>query len=111
VTGRQGLRCHKTSPAALVQQRIERLKSLTDSRFINHKQMLQASYPDGNPTTRNPEQTQIHLFVAEVLEPLHVPRPMPENPSGFLSFATFAEWRAFVLQFSLSIDVQILQAE
>jgi len=34
-------------------------------------------------------------------EPFHVPWPMPGNPGGFPSFGTFAEWRAFVLQFSL----------
>jgi hypothetical protein len=37
----------------------------------------------------------------EEAEPFHVPWPMPGNPSSFPSFATFAEWRAFVLQFSL----------
>src|SRR5260370_9206202 len=45
VTGRQSLGRHKTPPSAFVQQRIERLKSLTDGRFINHTDMLQASCP------------------------------------------------------------------
>jgi hypothetical protein len=34
-------------------------------------------------------------------EPFRVPWPMPDNPSSFPAFTTFAEWRAFVLQFSL----------
>jgi hypothetical protein len=34
-------------------------------------------------------------------ELFHVPWPMPGSLGGFPSFATFAEWRAFVLQFSL----------
>jgi hypothetical protein len=37
----------------------------------------------------------------EDTEPFHVPWPMPGSPGSFPSFATFAEWRAFVLQFSL----------
>lgn len=34
-------------------------------------------------------------------DPLVVPWPMPGNLGGFQSFATFAEWRRFVLQLSL----------
>ena len=34
-------------------------------------------------------------------EPLWVPWPMPGNPASFPTFATFAAWRDFVLQFSL----------
>jgi len=29
---------------------------------------------------------------------LTLPRPMPGNPTGFATVATFAEWRAFVLR-------------
>lgn len=35
--------------------------------------------------------------------PLIMPWPMPGNPGSFLSFATFSEWRGFVLQFSLGL--------
>lgn len=34
-------------------------------------------------------------------EPFRVPWPMPGNPGSFPTFATFAEWRAFILQFNL----------
>jgi hypothetical protein len=34
-------------------------------------------------------------------EPFRVPWPMHGNPASFPSFATFAAWREFVLQFSL----------
>jgi hypothetical protein len=34
-------------------------------------------------------------------EPFRVPWPMPGNPASFPAIATFAEWRSFVLQFSL----------
>ncbi len=37
----------------------------------------------------------------EKSEPFHVPWPMPGHPASFPSFANFAAWREFVLQFSL----------
>ena len=33
--------------------------------------------------------------------PLVVPWPVPGNPGGFVSFANFAEWRAFVMHLGL----------
>jgi hypothetical protein len=43
-------------------------------------------------------------------EPFHVPWPMPGNPSSFPSFATFADWRMFVLQFSLHPALPLIVA-
>jgi hypothetical protein len=37
--------------------------------------------------------------------PLTMPWPMPGNPGAFVSFATFAEWRAFMLRFNLRSSV------
>ena len=37
--------------------------------------------------------------------PLLVPWPIPGNPDGFISFANFAEWQAFVLRLGLPDDV------
>jgi hypothetical protein len=41
-------------------------------------------------------------------EPFHVPWPMPGNPSSFPSFATFAEWRTFVLRISLHATLPLI---
>lgn len=44
--------------------------------------------------------------------PLILPWPMPENLAGFVSFANFADWRDFVLQFSLRDTIpQIVSAK
>ena len=48
-----------------------------------------------------PDYLESIATAREEVEPLHVPWPMPGNPSSFPSFSTFAEWRAFVLQFGL----------
>jgi hypothetical protein len=40
--------------------------------------------------------------------PLVVPWPMPGNLSSFLSFATFAEWREFVLRFNLHPAIPLI---
>ena len=37
--------------------------------------------------------------------PLLLPWPIPGNPGGFISFANFAEWQAFVLRLGLPDDV------
>jgi hypothetical protein len=51
--------------------------------------VLPANYLDSIATAR------------EESEPFHAPWPMPGYPASFPSFATFASWREFVLQFSL----------
>ncbi len=47
----------------------------------------------------------IGLAVDRSSDPLVVPWPMPGNLGGFPSFTTFAEWRRFVLQFSLQDSI------
>ena len=37
--------------------------------------------------------------------PIVLPWPIPGNPGGFISFANFAEWQAFVLRLGLPDDV------
>jgi hypothetical protein len=46
------------------------------------------------------------VAVADTLpEPLVLPWPVSGNPGGFISFAKFTEWQAFVLRLRLPDDV------
>ncbi len=43
----------------------------------------------------------IEMAMTRIPGPLTLPWPMPGNPAAFPTFDTFADWRKFVLQFSL----------
>jgi hypothetical protein len=58
---------------------------------------LPTNYLDAIATARDPSSG-----------PLIMPWPMPGNLGGFLSFATFSEWREFLLQFGLHPTVPLI---
>jgi hypothetical protein len=43
----------------------------------------------------------VALAATQSTGPLVVPWPVPGNPGGFVSFANFAEWQAFVMNLGL----------
>lgn len=72
-------------------------KGITTSGRSNWAMTIPENYLDAIAAARDPS-----------FGPLVMPWPMPGNPGAIPTFATFAEWRGFVLQFSLNPGVPLI---